>query len=53
MTIGGKTSKNAVIVGGSMAGMVAARVLAGHFERVTIVERDRLPVEPDYRPGVP
>ncbi|MFI5309170.1 MAG: FAD-dependent oxidoreductase, partial [Polyangiales bacterium] len=46
-------SKNAVIVGGSMAGMVAARVLAGHFERVTIVERDRLPVEPDYRPGVP
>ena len=30
-----------VVVGGGDAGLLAARVLAGHFERVTVVERDR------------
>ena len=34
---------HALVVGGSMAGMLAARVLAYHFERVTILERDRFP----------
>lgn len=33
--------RHAVVVGGSMAGMLAARVLADHFERVTLLERDR------------
>jgi flavin-dependent dehydrogenase len=36
-----------------MAGLLAARVLAPHFERVTVVERDEFPREPDYRPGTP
>jgi 2-polyprenyl-6-methoxyphenol hydroxylase-like FAD-dependent oxidoreductase len=44
---------HAVVMGGSVAGMVAARVLSDHFQHVTIVERDRLPAEPDHRPGVP
>jgi 2-polyprenyl-6-methoxyphenol hydroxylase-like FAD-dependent oxidoreductase len=44
---------HAVVVGGSMAGLLAARVLADHFERVTLVERDLLPDTPDYRVGVP
>lgn len=45
--------RHAVVVGGSMAGLLAARVLADHFERVTVVDRDRFPEEPDHRKGVP
>jgi flavin-dependent dehydrogenase len=44
---------HAVVIGGSMAGLLAARVLADHFGRVTIVERDRLPDGPSFRKGVP
>jgi 2-polyprenyl-6-methoxyphenol hydroxylase-like FAD-dependent oxidoreductase len=33
--------------------MLAARVLADHFESVTLVERDRLPEGPEDRRGVP
>ncbi|MGJ5895272.1 FAD-dependent oxidoreductase [Streptomyces niveiscabiei] len=40
-------------MGGSLAGLLAARVLAGHAERVTVVERDRFPQEGGARPGVP
>jgi 2-polyprenyl-6-methoxyphenol hydroxylase-like FAD-dependent oxidoreductase len=36
-----------------MAGLLAARVLADHFGRVTIVERDALPEGPAFRKGVP
>ena len=41
------------VVGGSLAGLLAAHVLAEHAGRVTIVERDRLPQSPEPRPGVP
>ena len=34
---------HAVVVGGSLAGMLAARVLSDHFERVALLERDRFP----------
>jgi flavin-dependent dehydrogenase len=44
---------HAVIIGGSMAGLLAARVLADHFARVTIVERDEFPDVPRSRPGTP
>ena len=44
---------NAVVLGASMAGLLAARVLADHYERVTIIERDRLPVRAENRRGVP
>src|SRR6185295_17819463 len=44
---------HAVVSGGSMAGMLAARVLADHFDRVTLVERDHFPEEPVFRKGVP
>src|SRR5262245_27338734 len=36
-----------------MAGLLAARVLASHFEQVTLVERDRLPEGMQTRKGVP
>ena len=48
-----KENTHAVIIGGSMAGLLAARVLADHFQRVTIIERDRLPDGPQPRKGLP
>jgi len=51
--VSGKSWKHAVVIGGSMAGLLAARVLADHFERVTILERDRFPSRPRPRKGVP
>ena len=44
---------HAVVIGGSLAGMLAARVLSDHFDQVTIIERDRFPDEPISRPGLP
>jgi 2-polyprenyl-6-methoxyphenol hydroxylase-like FAD-dependent oxidoreductase len=43
----------AVVIGGSIAGLLAARVLADYFTEVIVVERDRLPKEPKARQGVP
>ncbi|GHH11727.1 FAD-dependent oxidoreductase [Streptomyces lanatus] len=50
---GSRYGRHAVVVGGSLAGMLAAHVLAGHADRVTVVERDRLPEGTASRPGVP
>ncbi len=44
---------HAVVIGSSVAGLTAARILADHFDRVTVVERDVWPAAPDFRPGVP
>lgn len=44
---------HAVVVGGSMAGLLAARVLADHFDRVTVLDRDTFPDQPDHRAGAP
>lgn len=44
---------HAIVIGGSMAGLLAARVLSEHFERVTIIERDRLIDDVEPRKGVP
>src|SRR5918999_2671204 len=44
---------HALVIGGSMAGLLAARVLSERFGRVTIVERDRFPDGPQFRKGVP
>jgi 2-polyprenyl-6-methoxyphenol hydroxylase-like FAD-dependent oxidoreductase len=44
---------HAIVLGGSITGLVAARALAGHFERVTLFERDRFPEGPDGRKGTP
>ena len=35
----------AVVIGGSMAGLLAARVLSEHFKEVIVVERDDLSAE--------
>ncbi|MEU9558263.1 FAD-dependent oxidoreductase [Streptomyces fumanus] len=43
----------AVVLGGSMAGLLAARVLSDHAESVVIIERDDLPEGVASRPGTP
>jgi 2-polyprenyl-6-methoxyphenol hydroxylase-like FAD-dependent oxidoreductase len=43
----------AVVVGASMAGLMAARVLSDHYGSVTVIERDQLSEEPEPRKGVP
>lgn len=45
--------ERAVVLGASMAGLLAARVLADSYRTVTVVERDALPAEPTPRRGVP
>lgn len=44
---------HAVVLGGSMAGVLAARVLADRYRRVTVVERDTIPAVGVRRRGVP
>jgi 2-polyprenyl-6-methoxyphenol hydroxylase-like FAD-dependent oxidoreductase len=43
----------AVVLGASMSGLLAARVLADFYRTVTVVERDVLPDEPANRRGAP
>jgi hypothetical protein len=44
---------HAVVIGGSFAGLVTARVLSDLFGRVTLIERDDLSDVPEIRRGVP
>jgi 2-polyprenyl-6-methoxyphenol hydroxylase-like FAD-dependent oxidoreductase len=44
---------HAVVIGGSLAGLCAARALADHVDQVTVVDRDRFPDRPQVRKGVP
>lgn len=43
----------AVVIGASLAGLLAARVLADRFDQVTLVDRDRLPDGAEPRKGLP
>ena len=45
--------EHAVVLGASIGGLLAARVLSEFYDRVTIVERDTLPDGTDPRRGVP
>ncbi len=46
-----ETRAHAVVIGCSLAGLLAARVLSDHFERVTILERDPVSDHPESRRG--
>jgi 2-polyprenyl-6-methoxyphenol hydroxylase-like FAD-dependent oxidoreductase len=48
-----KVGQHAIVIGGSMGGLLTARALADHFERVTVLERDAFPEGPQPRKGVP
>jgi 2-polyprenyl-6-methoxyphenol hydroxylase-like FAD-dependent oxidoreductase len=45
--------KLAVVIGGSIAGMTAARVLADYFDQVTVLERDVVELQPVVHKSVP
>ena len=49
MTVG----EHATVLGASVGGLLAARVLADAFERVTVIERDRLDDDTGGRRGAP
>lgn len=51
--MGRAAGRRAVVIGGSMAGLMAARVLSDHFDEVALVERDPLPDSYATRKGVP
>jgi 2-polyprenyl-6-methoxyphenol hydroxylase-like FAD-dependent oxidoreductase len=48
-----RIGEHAVVLGASMGGLLAARVLADFYDRVTVVDRDLLPATPANRRGVP
>jgi 2-polyprenyl-6-methoxyphenol hydroxylase-like FAD-dependent oxidoreductase len=48
-----KAGQEAIVIGGSMAGLLAARALAESYELVSILERDALPAGAENRKGVP
>ena len=43
----------AVVIGGSIAGSLAAAALANHFDEIVVLDRDSLPEQPQQRNGVP
>jgi hypothetical protein len=45
--------KHAVVIGGSMAALLAARVLSDWYEHVTVIDRDAFPMVGGHRRGVP
>lgn len=48
-----RKGRHALVLGGGIAGLSAAGVLARHFEEVTVVERDRYPGDLTVRPHTP
>jgi len=49
----GRRGEHAVVLGASMGGLLAARVLSDFYDRVSVVERDELSDEAVPRRGVP
>jgi 2-polyprenyl-6-methoxyphenol hydroxylase-like FAD-dependent oxidoreductase len=45
--------RRALVVGSGIGGLSAAGALAGYFEQVEILERDRVPASAESRPGTP
>jgi 2-polyprenyl-6-methoxyphenol hydroxylase-like FAD-dependent oxidoreductase len=43
----------AVVIGGSLTGLMTARVLADHFDRVTVLERDHIDDRPALHRSIP
>jgi 2-polyprenyl-6-methoxyphenol hydroxylase-like FAD-dependent oxidoreductase len=53
MTHGKRSGEHAIVIGGSMAGLMVTRVLSDHFTRVTMIERDKLNDSAEARKGQP
>ena len=48
-----RLGQQAVVIGGSVAGLMTARVLADHFESVTVLERDAIEDRPSLHRSIP
>jgi 2-polyprenyl-6-methoxyphenol hydroxylase-like FAD-dependent oxidoreductase len=48
-----RRGQHAVVIGGSLAGLMTARVLADHFDAVTVLERDHIDGQPGPRRSIP
>jgi 2-polyprenyl-6-methoxyphenol hydroxylase-like FAD-dependent oxidoreductase len=51
--MGSRLGERAIVIGGSMAGLMTARVLADHFEQVTVLERDHIEDHPAIHKSIP
>ena len=49
----GSIDKTAVVIGAGIAGILSAAALAPLFDRVVVIERDKLPHRPEVRKGTP
>ena len=49
----GRSFKNAIVIGGSIGGLLAARALADYFENVTVLDRDVLAKHTQVRKTAP
>jgi 2-polyprenyl-6-methoxyphenol hydroxylase-like FAD-dependent oxidoreductase len=45
--------QHAIVIGGSMAGLITARVLADYFDQVTVLERDHIEKQPAIHRSIP
>src|SRR6202521_658474 len=48
-----RLGQHAVVIGGSIAGLMTARVLADYFEQVTVFDRDHIEARPAVHKSVP
>jgi 2-polyprenyl-6-methoxyphenol hydroxylase-like FAD-dependent oxidoreductase len=48
-----RLGQHAVVIGGSLAGLMTARVLADHFDAVTVLERDYIDAQPGIHKSIP
>jgi 2-polyprenyl-6-methoxyphenol hydroxylase-like FAD-dependent oxidoreductase len=46
-------AEHVIVVGAGMGGLAAAKALSAHFNRVTVLERDLLPLDATPRQGTP
>jgi 2-polyprenyl-6-methoxyphenol hydroxylase-like FAD-dependent oxidoreductase len=48
-----RLGRHAVVIGGSLTGLMTARVLAEHFDTVTVLERDHVDEHPTLHKSIP
>jgi 2-polyprenyl-6-methoxyphenol hydroxylase-like FAD-dependent oxidoreductase len=51
--MGNHLGEHAVVIGGSLAGLMTARVLADHLDSVTVLERDHIDAGPVLHKSIP
>lgn len=52
MTSPTQLGHHAIIIGAGIGGLGAAAAIAPYFEKISIIDKDKLPTKPEARPGV-